>query len=164
MDPSPRLKVIVISGPINAGKSTVARLLALKFPGGIYVDGDDLAAGGMPLEEKIPLVLDGIVDAARAARGRHIFVAYPLRSEDWRRLERELGATGIETICVTLAPPIAVALSDRPGRSLSEKERRRIHEMYDEGYYQRPFSRAICDNGEETPEQTAESIFGALGL
>ena len=164
MNQSPRSKVIVINGPIDAGKSTVARLLAQKCPGGAYVDGDDLAAGGIPLEEKIPLVLGGIVEAARAATGRHIFVAYPLRSEDWRRLERELGATGIETICVTLAPPIAVALSDRPGRSLSEKERRRIREMYNEGYHRRPFSRAIFDNGEETPEQTAESIFGALGL
>ena len=164
MDQSPRSKVIVISGPINAGKSTVARLLAQKFPGGIYVDGDDLAAGGIPLEEKIPLVLDRIIETARAATGQHIFVAYPLRSKDWRRLERELGATGIETICVTLAPPIAVALSDRPGRSLNEKERRRIREMYDEGYHRRPFSLAIFDNGEETPEQTAERIVGALGL
>ncbi len=154
----------MINGPINVGKSTVARLLAQKFPGGIYVDGDDLAAGGMPLEEKIPVVLDGIVDAARAARGRHLFVAYPLRIEDWRRLERALGSIGVEAICVTLAPPIAVALSDRPGRSLSEKERRRIREMYDEGYHQRAFSRAIFDNGEETPEQTAERIVEALGL
>ncbi len=85
MNQSPKSKVIVINGPINVGKSTVARLLAQKCPGGAYVDGDDLAAGGMPLEEKILLVLDGIVDAARAARGRHLFVAYPLRIEDWRQ-------------------------------------------------------------------------------
>ncbi len=154
----------MINGPINAGKSTVAKLLAQKVSGGIYVDGDDLAAGGIPLEEKIPLVLDRIIETARAAAGRHIFVAYPLRLEDWRHLEHALGATGIEAICVTLAPPIAVALSDRPGRSLSEKERRRIREMYDEGYHQRPFSRVICDNGEDTPEQTAERIFEALGF
>ncbi len=41
MNQSPESKVIVINGPINAGKSTVAKLLAQKVSGGIYVDGDD---------------------------------------------------------------------------------------------------------------------------
>ena len=60
-------RAIFISGPINAGKTTVSRLLARGLPGTAHVEGDALRhfVGWMSLEESIPITLANLADVSR---------------------------------------------------------------------------------------------------
>ncbi len=114
--------IVIVSGPINAGKSSVARRLARLVPASLFVDGDDLAPSDLPLEAKAPLVIDQLIAIALsvAEAGLHLFAAYPVDPADWRKIEHSLRTAGYAVTCVTLAPPIDVALSERGGRQLSQ--------------------------------------------
>ena len=52
---------------------------------------------------------------------------------------------GVRFLVLTLAPPLEVALTNRGRRDLSPEEKRRIVEMYDEGYHARSFSHLFLD-------------------
>ena len=75
--------IVIVSGPINAGKSAVARLLAQLQPDSLYVDGDDLAPADLPNEERWTIAIDLISMATLsiAQAGLHLFVAYPVDDE-----------------------------------------------------------------------------------
>jgi hypothetical protein len=61
-------------------------------------------------------------------------------------------------VCITLAPPREVALSNRGGRRLRKWEKARIDEMYSEGYHARSYSDLVIDNANLTAEQTVSAI------
>src|SRR5258708_1729418 len=126
------LDAIFLSGPINAGKSTVGRLLSQSIPESVFIDGDDLAPMGVPLAQKIPVVSRRLVEAvAEHARLRRLVVAaYPVSREDWRVVVGDMTSRELQGQFVTLAPRIEVALSERGGRVLDDWEMRRIPEMY----------------------------------
>ena len=76
---------------------------------------------------------------------------------------RELQPLGVPLHCVTLDPSMAVALTNRGTRELTEGERQRIPELYAEGYHAPAFG-TIINNAHQTPEETAREILaGAEG-
>lgn len=58
----------------------------------------------------------------------------------------------------TLAPPQAIAASDRGMRTLTEWERQRIAEMYREGYASRAFSDCFIDTSTASIDACAADI------
>ncbi|WP_221938689.1 hypothetical protein [Mycobacterium sp. KBS0706] len=156
------MDIICINGPINAGKSTVGRRLAALLPGAAFVEGDDHGApDGIGLDATIAAALARIEALIAAATG-DLVIAYPLRPLDHARLAAAAGRRGARLFTATLAPPIAVALADRGGRTLSAEERDRIVEMYAEGYAGPAFSNLVLDNAGLTPDQAAAAIAEAL--
>ena len=158
--------IVIVSGPINAGKSAVARLLAQLQPDSLYVDGDDLAPADLPNEERWTIAIDLISMATLsiAQAGLHLFVAYPVDDESWSKIKQPLQAAGHSIACVVLAPPLDVALSNRGGQPLSEWEQARIPIMYEEGYQNPPFASLIIDNSGENAGETAQRIYDHLEL
>lgn len=156
------MDIICINGPINSGKSTVGRRLAVLLPGAVFVEGDDHGAPDeADLDAVIAIALARIEVLIAAATG-DLVIAYPLRPEDHARLAAAAGRRGARLFTATLAPPMAVALADRGGRRLSAEERDRIVEMYAEGYAGPAFSDLVLDNSGRIPDQAAAAIAAAL--
>ncbi|PZW43162.1 hypothetical protein C8P66_11683 [Humitalea rosea] len=136
-------------------------MLATLLPGARFVDGDDHDA-----PQDAPLALRIAAAMARIEReiaaGGPLVVAYPLDQAGDDRLRRACTAAGLALSVVTLAPPEAVALSDRGARRLTEWERGRVREMYAEGYATRGFSDLIIDTSGQTPGAVARDIIRRL--
>jgi hypothetical protein len=153
------LTVIHLNGPINSGKSSVGLALADLLPNGIFIDGDDHnAPDDAPLGIRIQFAMQRIEAQITKAEGDYLIVAYPLDQAHYRRLQAATERRGARLLVLTLAPPLEVALSDRGDRKLTPGERKRIIEMYEEGYQAGAFSTAVFDTAGLTPAQSAQQI------
>ena len=158
-------RVIHLNGPINSGKSTVGQALAALIPGAVFIEGDDHGApDDAPLPDRIAAALDRIARLIAGSPAEVLVVAYPLDEAAHQRLRAATSARGATLQVVTLAPPLATALSDRGGRRLTAWERGRIAEMYAQGYAARHFSDLVVDTAVSGPEATARRIQASLGL
>ena len=158
--------ILLLNGSINAGKTTVSKQIVQMLPRTAHVEVDDLREfiRFMPLLESIPLNLANTVAVTRnfARFGLNVIVSCPLRQEDYDYLVQELTPLGIPIHTVTLRSSMAVTLTNRGTRELTEKELRRIPELYAEGIPNPPFG-IIIDNTRQTPEETARHILNQLG-
>lgn len=133
--------VVVVSGPVNAGKTTIGHALAQAIEGAIFIDGDDHdAPEDAPLHVRIEVALLRLCGEIFANPANFLVIAYPLRNEDYERLLLAARNREARLLIVTLAPPLEVTLSDRGNRKLDDGERARVHQMYAEGYHQPVFS------------------------
>lgn len=157
--------IILLSGSINAGKTTVSKMLVHLLPRTAHVEVDDLHEfiAWMPLEESIPLNLQNAAAVTRtfADYGLHVVISYPLRQEDYDYLLRELQPLGKPIFCVTLSPKLDTVLKNRGERELTEWELQRIPYHYQTGINNPSFGLAI-DNTHQTPEETAREIIASM--
>ncbi|HEY8600168.1 MAG TPA: hypothetical protein VIL85_17155 [Thermomicrobiales bacterium] len=153
--------IILLSGPINSGKSTVGKALAALLPAMTHLEVDTLREliHFLPLEEAIPINLENAAAIASnlARSGIGVILTYPLGPEDYEYLVRAFAALPTAIHTFILSPPLETALADRGERRLSEYERRRIREQYHDGRHQPAFGCRI-DNAAQTPEETATMI------
>ncbi len=157
--------IILINGPINSGKSTIGRLLATLLPRTAHVEVDTLRAfiTSVPLDEAIPVNLENAVSVTEnlVRRGFDVVVTYPLGNDDYTYLVDRFAGLDTSLHIFTLGPSLAVALSDRGERRLSEQERQRIRQQYAGGRHAPPFGRRI-DNSDLTPQDTVNAIIRHL--
>jgi len=74
------VQILVLNGPINAGKTTTGRALATLLPGALFIDGDDHeAADDAPLEQRIEASFAHIEQLIATTQAGFIVVAVPLR-------------------------------------------------------------------------------------
>jgi hypothetical protein len=153
--------IILLNGPINSGKTTVSKDLVELLPRTAHVEVDDLREfiRFLPLEESIPLNLKNAVAVTQnfVVYGLNVVLSYPLSQEDYDYLMRELKPLGAPVHCVTLNPDLAVALTNRGTRELTEWERRRMPYHSETGINNPPFG-IVIDNTRLTPEETARQI------
>lgn len=159
------MAVILISGSINAGKTTVARALVALLPRAAHIEVDALREfiAAVPLAEAIPISLENAVAVARnlVRRRFHVVITYPLGEDDHRFLRDAFADLAIPIHTFILAPPQETALTDRGTRPLTAHERRRIREQYADGRHRPSFGIAI-DNSAQTPNETARQILAHL--
>ncbi|KVD91830.1 shikimate kinase [Burkholderia stagnalis] len=142
----PPLTVIHLNGPINSGKSTIGAALARTLPDARFIDGDDHdAPEDAPFDVQWAIALERLVRCIADERKRFLVVAYPIGEMEYERLRAACDARSARLFIVTLAPPEAVARSDRGERVLTDWERERIAQMYREGYASRDFSDCLVD-------------------
>jgi len=150
--------VICLNGPINAGKSTIGRVLASMLPDAEFIEGDDHGIPeGVPFEEMIARATAWLAGLIAEKRRSFLVIAYPLRPEDFILLQEAIAKRDARLFVVTLAPPMELVLKDRGERKLDDEERARIREMYDEGYATRDFSDLIVTDI-ENPDAMARRI------
>ncbi len=153
--------IILLSGSINSGKTTVAKQLVRLLPRTAHVEVDSLREfiGWMPLAASIPLNLENAVAVTRnfVAHGLNIIVSTPISQEEYDYLKHELEPLGVPIHCVTLNPDLAVALTNRGTRELTEWELRRIPYHYETGINNPPFG-IVINNTRLTPEEAAREI------
>nr|WP_241017827.1 shikimate kinase [Burkholderia sp. Ac-20349] len=140
------LTVIHLNGPINSGKTTIGLALARVLPDARFIDGDDHdAPDDAPFDVQWAIALERLVTQIANARERHLVIAYPIGETEFERLRAACDARDARLFVVTLAPPEAVASSNRGSRALTDWERQRVADMYREGYASRAFSDCLID-------------------
>jgi len=164
------MRIINIGGVINAGKSTVSKLLAERLPNSVFIEVDDLIldaeeAGfpdhGSRIRERLSRLYSMIDKHLDDGRLENIIFAYPMYDETYDRVAA-IADGKAEFVVVTLAPQVDALLTNRGARELDDKERARISEMLDEGAYRYRKSDKIIDNTHQTPVETAEKIIEYL--
>lgn len=155
--------VIHLNGPINSGKTSVGRTLAQRLTGADFLDGDDHdAPGDAPLPDRIAAAWRRIETHIASAQNPWLVIAYPLDDAGFARLRAACDRRAARLLVVTLAPPEAVALTDRGGRVLTAWERQRVTEMYRDGYPARAFSDVVLDTAGLTPGESADRLMKSL--
>ncbi|MCL4405388.1 MAG: hypothetical protein M1361_01885 [Patescibacteria group bacterium] len=158
--------IILISGPINTGKSTVAKILAQKLPNAALLEVDALRemVGWMPIDLAVPLNLENAVSLIRnfSLRGLEVIVPYPLSRNNYDYIMSNIGDLGAAVYTFTLAPKLSEALKNRGGRELREDERKRVEYHYKIGLNKPDFGEVI-DNSRQSPEETARTILNKIG-
>ncbi|AZQ54577.1 shikimate kinase [Burkholderia cenocepacia] len=153
------LTVIHLNGPINSGKTTIGRALARVLPDARFIDGDDHdAPDDAPFDVQWAIALERLVTQIAQARERHLVIAYPIAEAEFERLRAACDARDARLFVVTLAPPEAVAASNRGTRALTDWERQRIAQMYREGYASRAFSDCVIDTSNASADVCATEI------
>lgn len=157
--------IIFLNGPINAGKTTVAKILAKKLSNVALVEIDTLhdMIEWMPIDKAVPINLENAVSVIRnfSKRGLNVVVPYPLSDKNYAYVMNGLKDLDVKIHVFTLAPDLAKTLTNRGARELSDWERDRIKHHYDIGIHSPSFGEVI-DNSEQTPEQTADYILAKL--
>lgn len=153
--------IIFISGSINAGKSTVAKLLAEKIKNTAVVEVDSFHefVPWMPIAESVLINLENAVLVIRNfyKRGFNVIVPYPLSKRNYEYLMEELKDI-IEDISIfTLSPDLKDVLKNRGKRELTEAEKERIKYHYSIGIDNPTFGKVI-NNTKQAPGETVENI------
>lgn len=153
--------IIFLNGSINAGKSTVARLLAKELPNTALLEIDALREmiAWMPIDEAVPINLENAVSVIRnfVKRGFDVIVPYPLSEKNYQYVMEGLKDLGAEIHVFTLAPNLDVAQANRGEREITIQERDRIRHHYAIGIHNSSFGEVI-DNTDQSPEETARYI------
>lgn len=157
--------IIFISGSINAGKSTVARLLAEKIKDTAVVEVDRFHEfiPWMPIAESVLINLENAVLVIRNfyKRGFNVIVPYPLSKRNYEYLMEELKDIAEDISIFTLNPELEEVLKNRGERELTEAEKERIKYHYSIGINNPTFGK-IINNTKQTPVETAENILSLL--
>jgi hypothetical protein len=157
--------IIFLNGSINAGKSTVAKLLVKELPNTALLEIDALREmiDWMPLTESIPLNLENAVSLIRnfVTRGLNVVVPYPLSQKDYEYMVVKLNDLDTEVFTFTLSPKLDKTVTNRGARELTDWEKTRIQQQYEKGIVNPSFGEVI-DSSEQTPEETAKIILNKI--
>lgn len=155
--------IIFINGSINAGKSTIAKILASKIPNTANVEIDNLRdfIHWLEIDKAVPINMENaaLVINNFAKHGFNVIVPYPLSQKNYEYLKKEL--IDNELYFFTLSPDIKKVQSDTKDRKLTQWERDRIQYHYDIGISNPVFGK-IIDNTNQTPDETVEEIISLI--
>jgi shikimate kinase len=158
--------ILNINGPINAGKSTVSKLLEQQLENALFIEVDNLMSDAE--EKKLGITmhkgwrerlkrLDKIIEQRKTENFSYIIFAYPMDEENYRRWCKFADLNTV-FLNITLAPKLEVCLQNRGTRSLTEWEQSRIKAMYEANFHAPLHSDLIIDNSRQTPQQTVAEI------
>jgi adenylate kinase family enzyme len=157
--------IIFLNGSINAGKSTVSKLLVKELPNTALLEIDALRemVDWMPLHDSIPLNLENAASIIRnfVKRGLNVVVPYPLSQKDYEYMMSKLNDLDTVIRTFTLAPKLEKTLTNRGTRELTDWEKTRIQQQYEKRIPDPSFGEVI-DNSEQSPEETAGHILERL--
>ncbi len=157
--------IIFLNGPINAGKTTVAKILAKRLSRAALVEIDALRSmiEWMPIDQAVPINLENAVCVIRnfSKNGLNVIVPYPLSQENYDYISASLKDLDTKIYVFTLAPKLEKALTNRGARELDDWERERIKHHYNVRMHDPSFGE-IIDNSEQAPEKTADYILAKI--
>lgn len=157
--------IIFINGSINAGKSTVAKLLVQDLPNTALLEIDTLREmiSWMPIDQAVPINLENAISIIRnfSNRGIDVVVPYPLSEKNHDYIVSQLKDENTKILIFTLAPKLDKVLTNRGTRELDDWERSRIQHHYNIGIHNLPFGE-IIDNTDQTPEETKNHILDRI--
>jgi tRNA uridine 5-carbamoylmethylation protein Kti12 len=157
--------IIFINGSINAGKTTVAKILAKKLSNTAVVEIDSLREmiEWMPIDEAVPINLENAISVIKnfSKRNLNVIVTYPLSQNNYGYVVNELKNINTKTYFFTLAPKLDKILTNRGERELNDWERERIKHHYSVGVSNPSFG-IVVDNTDQSSEETVDYILSKL--
>ncbi len=157
--------VIILNGPINSGKTTIAKILCNKIPNTAHIEVDKLREfiDWMSGEKAFPLSIENAVLIMKnfVKKGLNVIFTYPLDKEDYQIIIDGLKDSQTKIYTFTFNPNINKTLTNRGARELTEREKERIKYHYEIGLNQPSFG-IVIDNTDQTPEETTTYILNTL--
>lgn len=157
--------IIFLNGSINAGKSTVAKILAKEMENTalLEIDAFHEMIEWMPIDKAVPINLENALSVIRnfVKRELSVIVPYPLSQKNYDFMMSGLKDLEIDIHIFTLAPRLEKVLINRGTRELTEQEKERIKHHYDIGIPNPTFGE-IIDNSDQTPQETADYILSKI--
>ncbi len=156
--------VITLNGPINSGKSTIAKLIATNIPNTAIVEVDIirefLSVEGSPGWEICFRASVGLV-AGFVKEGVNVVFIYHISKKDFEYIHGELEKYNVDTYAFTLKPTLESLTKDRGSRPLNEYLLNKVQRTYDSEEYRGDYGKVI-DNTNQTPEETLAIILNHI--
>jgi len=157
--------IIFLNGSINAGKSTVAKILAKELESTALLEIDDLRQmiSWMPIDQAVPINLENAISVIKnfTKNGLNVIVPYPLSQKNYEYVTDGLKDVDAKKYFFTLAPSLEKAVTNRGARELDDQEKDRIVYHYNIGIHSPNFGEVI-DNSDQTPEETVRIILAKI--
>lgn len=153
--------VILLNGPINSGKTTVAKELVKKLDKCAHIEVDWLREfiRSVALEEAIPINRENTIVVAKNLLNHefNVIISYPMGQFTVNEIVKTLAQFDQKIFLFTLSPRLDIAMTNRGTRELTENEQERIKYHYDTGVAN-PGIGLVIDNSNQTVAQTVEQI------
>jgi len=157
--------IIFLNGSMNAGKTTIANILAKRIPDVALVEIDALRnmISWMPIDKAVPINLINAISVIRnfSNSGLNVIVPYPLSEKNYDFMIKELEDLETKMHFFTLSPKLEKIITNRGERELEISDIERIKHHYNIGIHNPTFGE-IIDNGEQTPNATVEYIISKI--
>lgn len=156
---------LIISWPINSGKTTISTLLAEQLPDAAHIKGDEIRhfITHKTIEEALPLTLANIVSIAHNFLHTWFtpIIDLTLSLMDYEYISHHLTDKSGHIDAFILSPPRNTALQNRGNRELTDREKERIDYLYDHRYHD-PWFWVRIDNSEQTAQETTNQIIQSI--
>lgn len=157
--------IIFLNGSINAGKSTVAKILAKNMENTALLEMDVFheMIEWMPIDQAVQLNLENAVSVISnfAKRGLNVIVPYPLSQKNYEYMIDNLKGFDTKIYFFTLSPKLEKTLTNRGTRELTDQEKDRIKHHYNIGIPSPTFGE-IIDNSDQTSQETVDFILSKI--
>jgi hypothetical protein len=167
MDKHPVDYFVWISGPINSGKSTLARSLCGRLGRAVNIELDTLAAfeSTLQIDQKLALIIQDGLDLARNWASRQFVpvLNWPIYGNELRFLLNCSAKINLEPIIFNLVPSIDIVKTNRGQRALEQWELERIEYLYSACGMGSPTFGYSIDNSFLSIAETTELVLGQLG-
>lgn len=151
-------QVIIISGSINSGKTSVAKQLVKMLPKTCHIEIDALReiVRFLNLHDSIDINLENtiLIGNNLLDKGYNLVITYPLSEEDLKFLMQGLHDKAEKFYFFSLKPNISIATSNRGSRELTKDEIERIKYHY----ANKLAEGIVIDNTKQTVEETVNTI------
>jgi adenylate kinase family enzyme len=155
------MKNIWISGSINSGKSTVAKILSKELKMAVIeLDAfSGFVENFLSFDEYLKLNYEIFSEIVEVYNKRNIgvIIVYPIGEERFTELKDELN----NFLIFALDPTLEVALTDRGDRKLNDWEIERVKYHYEKNIHNSSFAIRIVTK-DKTPEETVTEIISKL--
>ncbi len=113
--------IILLNGSMNAGKSTVAKLLVSKIPKTAHIEKLRQFIEWMSIDESVPYNMQNIISLTRnfiTMGNLNVVISYLISSENFKIISKGLEDLNVPIFAFTLAPDINVVTTNRRTREL----------------------------------------------
>ncbi len=156
--------IILLNGSMNAGKSTVAKLLVSKIPKTAHIEKLRQFIEWMSIDESVPYNMQNIISLTRnfiTMGNLNVVISYLISSENFKIISKGLEDLNVPIFAFTLAPDINVVTTNRGTRELKIWEVEQIKKTYAENFHNPEYG-VIVNNTHQTPEETAKFILDKI--
>lgn len=157
--------IIIINGPINSGKTTVAKILWEKIPNLAHIEIDKIREFIDWMENKPSWEISFSTALSVAKdflkKDLNVLITYHISNKGFIQIKNYLEPIDKDIFAFTFLPPIHETLTNRGTRELNKWEIQRIKETYEKENHGVSYGETI-DNSTQTPQETADYIFNKV--
>jgi shikimate kinase len=157
--------IIILNGPMNSGKSTIAKLLVQKIPNTVNLEVDTVIQFLDHLEtvdvEKI--IWENVLALTQnyIEHNLSVVISYVFGEVKATALIEKLKKIDSKVYLFTLNPDQKITLTNRGTREINDQEKERINLHYSQGI-NTSINGTVLDNSNQTPSETLELILNQI--
>jgi len=157
--------IIFLSGSINSGKSTIAKILIKRIPDCVNLEVDKICEFVDHIEKKEieDIIFENVISLIKdyTKHGLNVIVSYPLSNGRFDYLESQLKESDLNIYLFTLNPRLEIAMSERGERRAKTIDSERVKFHYQIGINK--LNKGVnIDNSDQTPEETVDEILSHI--